>query len=283
MIEKNVEFQEVKICTEHTGNEGDPAILLMMGATASMLWWDEEFCEGLAERGFFVIRYDNRDVGKSTTYPQGIPPYTLEDMVHDAIGILDAYNIPQGHLVGMSLGGLLAQMAALMYEDRVASLTLYATGPFGPSDPDIPPMDERVLDFQAKATEVNWDDEEAVAAYLAEGAAMQSGSGHVFDKERGMNLAKAEFRRANNYISMFNHAGLQGGENLYGRVNEIQQPVLLIHGTEDPIWHYRHTKVLLEELKHAELLTLDGTGHELHRNDWDAIINAIAQHVLRST
>src|SRR5690606_17155952 len=63
MIEKNIEFQEVKICTEHTGNEGDPAILLMMGATASMLWWDEEFCEGLAERGFFVIRYDNRDVG----------------------------------------------------------------------------------------------------------------------------------------------------------------------------------------------------------------------------
>src|SRR5690606_39426108 len=93
MIEKTVEFQEVKICTEHTGKENDPAILLMMGATASMLWWDEEFCERLAEKGYFVIRYDNRDVGKSTAYPPGIPPYTLEDLVHDVIRVLDAYNI----------------------------------------------------------------------------------------------------------------------------------------------------------------------------------------------
>ena len=282
MVEKIVESQEVKICTEYTGKEDNPAILLMMGATASMLWWDEEFCERLAQRGFFVIRYDNRDVGKSTVYPSGIPPYTLEDMVHDAIRILDAYNIPQVHLVGMSLGGLLAQMAALMYEDRVASLTLYATGPFGPSDPDIPPMDERVLEFQAKATEVDWGDEEAVAAYLAEGAAMQSGSRHVYDVERGKALAKAEFRRASNYPSMFNHAGLQGGENLYGRVNEIQQPVLLIHGTEDPIWNYRHTKVLLEELQQAELFTLEGTGHELHRNDWEEVIEAITGHISKN-
>ena len=283
MIEKIVEFQEVKICTEHIGKQDHPAILLMMGATASMLWWDEEFCERLAGKGYFVIRYDNRDVGKSTAYPPGIPPYTLEDMVHDAIRILDAYNIQQAHLVGMSLGGMLAQMAALMYEDRVASLTLYATGPFGPSDPDIPPMDEGVLEFQAKAAEVDWGDEEAVAEYLVEGAAMQSGSRHVFDKERGIKLAKAEFRRANNYISMFNHAGLQGGENLYGRVNEIQQPVLLIHGTDDPIWNYRHTKVLLEELQRAQLVTLEGTGHEFHPNDWDAIIDAIDQHISKNT
>lgn len=233
----------------------------------------------MAEKGYFVIRYDNRDVGKSTAYP----PYTLEDMVHDAIGILDGYNIQEAHLVGMSLGGLLAQMAALMFEDRVASLTLYATGPFGPSDPDIPSMDERVLGFQAKASELDWDDEEAVAGYLAQGAAMQTGSRHAFDKGRGMNLAKAEFRRANNYISMFNHAGLQGGESLYGRVNEVQQVVLLIHGTEDPIWNYRHTKVLLEELKQAELITLEGTGHELHRNDWDVIIDAIDQHISKNT
>lgn len=233
----------------------------------------------MAEKGYFVIRYDNRDVGKSTAYP----PYTLEDMVHDAIGIWDGYNIQEAHLVGMSLGGLLAQMAALMFEDRVASFTLYATGPFGPSDPDIPSMDERVLGFQAKASEVDWDDEEAVAGYLAQGAAMQTGSRHAFDKGRGMNLAKAEFRRANNYISMFNHAGLQGGESLYGRVNEVQQVVLLIHGTEDPIWNYRHTKVLLEELKQAELITLEGTGHELHRNDWDVIIDAIDQHISKNT
>src|SRR5690554_3075316 len=172
MIEKIVEFQEVKICTEHIGNEGDPAVLLMMGATASMLWWDEEFCERLAQKGFFVIRYDNRDVGKSTTYAQGTPPYGLEDMVDDAIHILDAYTIQHAHLAGMSLGGLLAQMAALIYPERVKSLVLIATGPFGPTDPNIPAMDERIISFQAKAAEVDWKDENAVASFLIEGAEM---------------------------------------------------------------------------------------------------------------
>lgn len=78
---------------------------------------------------------------------------------------------------------------------------------------------------------------------------------------------------------MFNHAGLQGGESLYGRVNEIRPPVLLIHGTDDPIWNYRHTKVLLEELKQAELVTLEATGHELHQNDWDAIDRHVSKNI----
>src|SRR5690606_22421426 len=165
----------------------------MMGATASMLWWDEEFCERLAQKGFFVIRYDNRDVGKSTTYAQGAPPYGLEDMVDDAIHILDAYNIQQAHLAGMSLGGLLAQMAALIYPERVKSLILIATGPFGPTDPRIPAMDERIISFQAKAAEVDWKDENAVASFLIEGAEMQSGTKHRYDKQRGEKLAREEF------------------------------------------------------------------------------------------
>lgn len=275
MVERN----GVILCTENTGNISNPAILLMMGATASMLWWDEEFCQLLAEKGFFVIRYDNRDVGRSTTYPPETPPYGLEDMVDDAIHILDAYNIHQAHLAGMSLGGLLAQMAALSFPERVTSLILIATGPFGPTDPSIPAMDERIIAFQAKAAEVDWTDERAVAAFLIEGAEIQSGTKHPYDKQRGERLARAEFQRANNYISMFNHARLQGGENLYGQVDQIKQPTLIIHGTEDPIWNYRHAQTLLDELEQAKLVTLEGAGHELHYNDWELIIESIAQHV----
>ncbi len=276
--ERLINLKDVTLCAESFGNKADPAILLIMGATASMSWWDQEFCERLAAEGYFVIRYDNRDVGRSSTYPPGTPPYGLEDMMDDAFGVLDAYDIEHAHIVGMSLGGLLAQMAALGNPDRVRSLTLIGTGPFGPSDPTIPPMDERIITFQSKAHEVDWSDEDAVISYLVEGAKLLSGPDRPYDSVRGEKLFRREFRRANNYRSMYNHAGLQGGETYYGRLNEIYQPVLLIHGTADRVWHYRHALFLSKELQHAHLLPLDGAGHELHQKDWGAMIKAISEH-----
>jgi pimeloyl-ACP methyl ester carboxylesterase len=99
-----------------------------------------------------------------------------------------------------------------------------------------------------------------------------------FDKKRAEKVIRAEFNRANNYISMFNHAALQGGEVFYNRLNEITQPTLIIHGTDDLIWHFKHTKVMSEKIKNSELIVLEGTGHELHPEDWNIIIDAIAAH-----
>jgi pimeloyl-ACP methyl ester carboxylesterase len=130
----------------------NPAILLSAGATVSMLFWDGEFCQKLANKGFFVIRYDNRDVGKSTYYEPGSTPYDIVNLVDDAIAILDDYQLKKAHFVGMSLGGLVSQIAALKYADRVNSLTLMATGPWGDSDPGIPEMDKRIVSFQAKSS-----------------------------------------------------------------------------------------------------------------------------------
>lgn len=275
MIVKN---KEVSIYTENFGNKANPAILLVAGATVSMLYWDAEFCQKLADKGFYVIRYDNRDVGKSTNYEPGTTPYTIVDLTDDAIAILDAYQINKAHLVGMSLGGLIAQIAALKYHDRVQSLTLLSTGPWGDSDPTIPEMDKRIVDFQAKSGDVNWNDENAVVAYMVEGSKLMSGS-KPFDKQRTEQWVRAEYKRANNYKSMFNHAGIQGGEEFYNRLNEIDQPTLLIHGTDDQIWHFKHTKVMLKKIKGSKLLTLEGTGHELHQQDWDAIIEWISKRV----
>jgi pimeloyl-ACP methyl ester carboxylesterase len=216
-------------------------------------------------------------VGKSTYYQPGSTPYEIVDLVDDAIEILDAYQLEKAHFVGMSLGGLVSQIAALKYTDRVSSLTLISTGPWGDSDPQIPEMDTRIVDFQAKASTVDWTNEQSVVSYLLEGAMLMSGQ-KPFDKKRAEKVISAEFNRAGNYISMFNHAALQGGEDFYNRLHEITQPALIIHGTEDLIWHYKHTKVLSEKLKHAALLVLEGTGHELHQQDWDIIISAIAGH-----
>ncbi|WP_153945047.1 alpha/beta fold hydrolase, partial [Acinetobacter baumannii] len=124
--EKMVKINDVEICTECFGNPDHPALLLIMGANASMIWWDDEFCEKLAAKGRYVIRYDNRDVGRSTFYEPGKIGYTIVDMVDDAAGILDAYNIPKAHVVGMSLGGMLAQILSLKYPNRVLTATMIA-------------------------------------------------------------------------------------------------------------------------------------------------------------
>ncbi len=277
--EKLVRYNDITLFTESFGNQENPAILLLAGATVSMLFWDEAFCRQLAAQGFLVIRYDNRDVGQSTHYAPGSTPYDIVDLVDDAVAIVEDYQIQKAHWVGMSLGGLIAQIAALKYPDRVATLTLMSTGPWGDSDPNIPDMDTRILDFHAKSSSVDWSKEDSVVEYMLEGAVLMSGK-KPYNTQRGEKLIRREFQRAHHYLSMFNHAALQGGESFYNRLDEINQPTLLIHGTDDLIWHFRHTHVMLEKIRNAKLMVLEGTGHELHEDDWDKIIQGIANHIL---
>ncbi len=278
MNEKFVNNNNVSLCTESFGNNSNPAILLSAGATVSMLFWDEDFCRKLADKGFYVIRYDNRDVGKSTNYPTGTIPYSIVDFVDDAIAILDDYGIEKVHFVGMSLGGMVAQIAALKYPKRMLSLTLFSTMPWADSDSNIPEMDKRILKYQSKAISVDWTNEDSVVRYMLEGLHIVSGK-KPYDIIRSEKLIRAEFNRANNYISMFNHAAIQGGDEYYNRLNEINLPTLIIHGTEDVVCHFNHAKVMLNKLKNAKLIELEGTGHELHVQDWDIIINGIVENI----
>src|SRR3954469_19069131 len=127
MAESMIEPNGVELCTESFGDPADPPILLIMGMSGSMLWWDEGLCRMLADHERFVIRYDHRDTGRSVTYPPGRPGYTGADLVADAAGVLDAYGISAAHIVGVSMGGALAQLLALDFADRVASLVLIST------------------------------------------------------------------------------------------------------------------------------------------------------------
>src|ERR671931_630109 len=105
MTERTITVDGVELCTEPFGDPADPPVLLVMGLGASMLWWREGFCRMLADGGRFVIRYDHRDTGRSTTYPPGCPGYTGADLTADAAAVLDAYEIAAAHLVGLSAGG----------------------------------------------------------------------------------------------------------------------------------------------------------------------------------
>ncbi|MBP1934345.1 alpha/beta fold hydrolase [Ammoniphilus resinae] len=280
MNEKVYKINGVDICTESFGDPTHPAVLLIMGAMCSMVYWDEEFCQRLADTGRFVIRFDNRDVGRSVTYPPGSSNYTVQDMANDAVGVLDAYGIERAHITGMSLGGMIAQIIAIRHPQRVLTLTLIATSLFGGDDNnrDLPPMDEKIPAYHTKGATMDWSDEAVVVPYLVDGSGLLSGSKRVFDEKRVHKHVTTEVKRANNLLSMFNHAFLKGDDWYEGKMKGIRVPTLVIHGTEDPMLPYEHALALVEEIPNATLLTLEGAGHEIHFNDWDTMIQAISIH-----
>ncbi|OAZ43305.1 alpha/beta fold hydrolase [Paenibacillus polymyxa] len=275
MNELHIKSDGIEICSESFGERVHPAILLIMGAQSSLIWWEEEFCQRLADTGRFVVRYDNRDVGCSTTYEPGQPDYTFEDMEDDAIRVLDAYKIEQAHIAGMSMGGMLTQMIAIRHPDRVLTVTLLATSNFAP---DLPPMEEKVMDYFSNMEAIDWTNEQSVVDFVVGRSRILVGSKHSFDENKVYQLAKEEWKRSNNMASMNNHAMLSGGESYLARTGEINVPTLVIHGTEDPIIPYEHGIHLANEIPGAFLLALEGAGHEIHYDDWDLIIDSISKH-----
>jgi pimeloyl-ACP methyl ester carboxylesterase len=279
MTEKIIHFNDVHICTESFGDINNPTILLIMGATASMIWWEEEFCNRLSNQGFHVISYDNRDVGKSVTYEHGSPEYTFEDMADDAVKILDDYKIDKAHILGMSMGGIITQIVALKYSDRVLTISLVMTSNF---DPNLSKKDNRVSEAIDNIKTNNFHDKEEVVEYVINRNKLIVGSKHPFDVERIRKLAEEDFERANNLKSMENHEFVKGWGSYLSRTHEINTPTLVIHGTEDPIIPYEHGVHLSKIIPDTVLSTLDGAGHEIHYNDWNKIIIAISNHAISS-
>jgi pimeloyl-ACP methyl ester carboxylesterase len=158
----------VELCLETYGDPGNPAILLLGGAASPMEYWPPELCRRLAGGLRYVVRFDWRDTGESVHYPPGEPGYTGLDLVGDVIGILDTLGIGAAHLVGISMGGALAQLAALEHPDRVASLTLIATSPEGPGAADLPPPAPELLAHYGSLVPPDWSDPDAVVAHLVD-------------------------------------------------------------------------------------------------------------------
>lgn len=268
----------VELFAESVGEPEDPALLLIMGAMSSGVWWPEALCRRLAARGRFVIRYDHRDTGRSTSGAPGAVAYDVEDLADDAVAVLDAYGVARAHLCGMSLGGYLAQLVALKHPARVATLTLIASERLADTDPAMPPMSPAIPAYHARAATLDWSDREAVIEYQVGAWRLLHGSAHPFDEAGVRALAAADLARTPDPLTAFNHAQLAGGERWLGRLGEIAAPALVIHGTEDPVLPYAHGLALARELPRATLVTLTGSGHELHPADWDRIVDAIVRH-----
>ena len=256
--ERLVEANGVEICVEAIGDPSDPAILLISGSGASMDWWEDEFCERLAAGRRLVIRYDHRDTGRSVTYEPGAPGYTSDDLVLDAVGVQDAVGVGRAHVVGISMGGALAQLLALEHPDRVASLTLISTSPSGP-DTDLPGMPEEAAARFAAVAEPDWSDRDAVVDHLVQLARAAAGTARPFDEESFRPVAERVVDRTTNMQStLTNHDILEGGERWRERLPGLDLPALVIHGTDDPVLPYPHGEALSREIPGAELLTLEG-------------------------
>lgn len=277
MAERMIEANGVELCTDAVGDPRDPPVLLVMGMGASMVWWEDEFCIGLAQGRRFVIRYDHRDTGRSVTYRVGHPGYAASDLVADAVGVLDACALDAAHIVGMSMGGALAQLLALDFPDRVLSLTLISTSPATPGQLDLPPAQARLGRFLATA-KVDWSDPASVVDYLVDYWRVLWGEQRSFDEVRIRELAQHELARARQFAAAQNHGVLPDDGRTRAPLSSISAPTLIIHGTDDPMFPLGHGTALAREIQGAKLLPLQGAGHGLDPQDWETVTRAILDH-----
>jgi pimeloyl-ACP methyl ester carboxylesterase len=289
--ERFAEVGDVTLCYETFGDQGDPAVLLVMGLGTQMLAWHPDFCRALADRGFFVIRYDNRDVGRSTRFDGTPPPkplelatrrikrpaYTLSDMAADGTGLLDALGIGAAHVVGASMGGMIAQVLAAEHPDRVRSLVsiMSTTGNRWKGQPAF-----RAYPYLlAKPPRTK---EESVDRLIKLFRVVGSTG---FERDEDELRATAELswdRGPSNAGTGRQLAAIVASGDRTSAVRGIRAPTLVIHGTKDKLVRVSGGKATAKAVPGARLLLVDGMGHDLPRGAWPQILDGIAENAARA-
>ncbi|HEY8641635.1 MAG TPA: alpha/beta hydrolase [Candidatus Dormibacteraeota bacterium] len=269
---------------ETFGDPGHPPLLLVMGLGAQMITWPEPFCRLLADRGFYVIRYDNRDVGLSSrldhlgvpdpmqVFARAVPPaYTIDDMADDAAAVLDALGISAAHVVGGSMGGFIVQSLAVRHPEKVLSLTSFMSDLGGedtvPAAPEVigllltpPPRDrEGLIEHGVKMSRVFWAE-------------------RYFDEERARTSRTAAVDRA---ISIEGTARQAGAclvrPSRREALGQLRVPALVIHGDADPLVPFENGKRTAAAIPGARLLVLPEAGHDIPPAFYQVMADAIAE------
>jgi pimeloyl-ACP methyl ester carboxylesterase len=275
-----VPLNGVELALQTFGDSADPAVLLLSGAGASMDLWPPELCERIAAAGRYVVRYDFRDTGQSTTYGAGGATYSLADLVTDAMAILDHLELPQAHLAGLSMGGLLAQLAAVSHPDRVRTLTLIATTPAlpGAAERNLPGMSVADQEASAPTARPDWSDPRSTVDYLLEQERRCAARSAPFDEAHMRTIVEITVARSRDPQSMENHFDLDPAPPSDSRMADISAPTLVVHGEEDPVLPLAHGQALAQEIRDAELLVIPGVGHEMPPRLWDELVAALVRH-----
>lgn len=285
----NVAANGLNIEYEEFGDRRARPLLLIMGLGAQMVLWHEDFCKQLAARGHRVIRFDNRDVGKSTSLDHlGVPnvvaalgatltrqpikaPYLLRDMAADAVGLLDALRVDKAHIVGASMGGMIAQALAIEFPSRVLTLTsiMSSTG-----NPELPPATPAAMSVLLAPPPTSRDEaiERSVTVFRTIGS-----PGFEFDEAEVRRRAALSFDRG------FNPAGtvrqlvavLASGSRKQA-LTAVRVPTLVVHGEDDPLVPFAAGQDTAAAIPGAQLLAIAGMGHDLPKAIWPQLIEAIS-------
>jgi pimeloyl-ACP methyl ester carboxylesterase len=286
----------VDLCYEIFGKDDAEPMLLIMGLGAQMILWDDEFCQQLASRGFRVIRFDNRDIGKSSKLTGGKPlkplellklrflkiaveaPYKLRDMADDTIGLMDALHIKSAHLVGASMGGMIAQEIAICYPQRVGSLTSIMSTTGNPKVP--PPTREASAMLMAPPPKTK---EEFLVRFAQTWKVLRVGH-FPLDEAKDRERAERVFARGLNPAGVGRQlrAILASGSRKE-RLHSVKAPTLVIHGTVDPLVRPEGGKDTAASIPGAKLMMIDGMGHAIPIPMWPQIIDAIDKHAHGAT
>jgi pimeloyl-ACP methyl ester carboxylesterase len=282
---------DVDLCFETQGDPADPAVLLVMGLGMQMVGWPAEFCQGLVERGFFVIRYDNRDTGRSSHYPDTPPPtswelmsrrprnlaYTLADMAGDGVTLLDHLGIERAHLVGVSMGGMIAQVLAGRQPERVASLAsiMSTTGSRIAGQPAA-----KVYPFLLGRAPKERDAfvERSVKLFRVIGS-----RGFEQDEDQVREMAEVSFERGPDAAGTARQlAAIVAAGNRTADCRRITAPTVVIHGKRDPMIAVSGGRATARAIPGSKLMVIDGMGHDLPRGAWPQILDAIAENAARA-
>jgi pimeloyl-ACP methyl ester carboxylesterase len=275
----------IEIAYETFGAPGGRPLLLVMGLGAQMLGWHPELCSALAAEDFFVVRYDNRDVGLSTHLHDAPPPnlgaamggdfssvsYRFEDMVDDGVGLLDALGLDRAHVVGVSLGGMIAQTMAIMHPDRVRSLTSIMSSPGVGIGPPIPAVQAAfsVPPPMGRSEVVKW----TVAIFKIIGS-----PGYPMDVAWLREVAGQSYDRGFDPTGIARQSlAISASGDRTAALARVTAPALVVHGDADPVVQLPAGHATAAALPDAELLVLPGMGHDLPRGIWPTLVAAISR------
>jgi pimeloyl-ACP methyl ester carboxylesterase len=288
--EASVKANGIDIVYDTFGETSAPPMLLIMGLDCQLIAWDEEFCAALAGCGYWVIRFDNRDIGLSTKFDEaGIPdilammqgariqpPYTLRDMAADAVGLLDALAIESAHVVGVSMGGMIAQEMAIHYPDRVRTLTsiMSTTG-----DPTLPPPRPEAAAILVTPAPT---DREGYVEHSLQTWRVLNGPVFPIDEEGDRAVAGRSFDRGLSPAGTARQlAAILGSGSRKEALAAVRTPTLVIHGDADPLVPVEGGIDTAEAVPGAKILIIEGMGHNLPPAVAPQVIEAIARHAAK--
>lgn len=277
------------LCYETRGNSNHPCIMLVMGIGGQLIDWPEMFVQGLVNKGYYVVMFDNRDSGLSHYYDElGVPnldemvvqvqqgkafypPYTLEDMAADVVHLMDELHIDKAHIMGMSMGGIIAQYVAINHAHRVLSLTCIATSS---GDPQLPPPEQEVSDYFAQSMKrKNVSMEQYIENKLR---LLKIYNPQDFDEEKSRIQIQKSFERANHPAGFKRLiTALICAKPRTEQLKQIQLPCFIIHGDRDPVFPIEHAEQLAACIPHSRLVIIEKMGHGLPDSVCEKIISLL--------